>query len=143
MSTPNEQPNQHVKGEAAATRPWEYRVIHLNVNEEKNQKTATGNPEAASQKFQRSLSPDFIQREFPAQYSPTPKTSSSNHPALQLQNFLNELGKDGWELTAISTVGTLQMLFFKRQASEKATLQPDNNNATSGTVPCEKNNLHD
>ena len=38
MSTPNEQPNQHVKGEAAATRPWEYRVIHLNVNEEINQK---------------------------------------------------------------------------------------------------------
>lgn len=89
---------------------WEYKVIHININIEKtNIKT---DPTIASQKLQGSLSPEFIKREFPEVYQKSSKRS--NHPAAQLEQFLNHLGQQGWELVEISQVGGLLMFFFKR-----------------------------
>jgi len=93
---------------------WEYRVIHININEKSTRDASTTpNPEAASQKLQGALSPEFIKREFPGLY-PNPKPGAG-HPAMQLQNFLNDLGLQGWELIEISPVGSLLMFFLKRR----------------------------
>ena len=88
---------------------WEYRVIHINV--ENSSPPAPPDPQAASQKLQGILSPEFIAREFPEFYgaSQTPR-----HPAEQLQFFMNLLGKEGWEMVEAAQVGPLLMFFFKR-----------------------------
>lgn len=49
---------------------WEYRVIHINV--ENNAPPEPPNPQVASQKLQGALSPEFIAREFPEQYGSPP-----------------------------------------------------------------------
>ena len=85
---------------------WEYKVIHLNI---KN--TEAPNAEAASSATKGTFSPEFLKQEFPDIYS---NKGSSNHPARQLQEALNQLGKSGWELFEISQIGSLTMLFFKR-----------------------------
>ena len=89
---------------------WEYRVVHININNDAPPKPST--PEAASKKLQGSLSPEFIKREFPQMYQQQPL--EQKHPAAQLQHFLNLLGNEGWELVETSQVGGLLMFFFKR-----------------------------
>jgi len=92
---------------------WEYRVIHINF--EKNTTEQQPDPEVASEKLGGTLSPEFLAREFPKQYSPeTAAKSPPKHPAVQLQDFLNLMGKEGWELVETSPVGPLLMFFFKR-----------------------------
>ena len=94
---------------------WEYKVIHININ-----KTITSqkevSPEAASKKLQGSLSPKFIEQEFPQLYKQKPSTK---HPAEQLQNFMNSLGTEGWELVETADVGEMLMFFFKREIIEE------------------------
>jgi hypothetical protein len=97
---------------------WEYKVIHLNI---KN--TEAPNAEAASSATKGTFSAEFLKQEFPDIYS---AKNSSNHPARQLQEALNRLGKDGWELFEISQIGSLTMMFFKR-------LQPEAKNDDSET----------
>ena len=72
------------------------------------------NPEVASKKLQGSLSPEFIKKEFPDLYKNPGQSRRSRHPAEQLQDFLNEMGRSSWELIEISELGPLQMFFFKR-----------------------------
>ena len=72
------------------------------------------NPEMASKKLQGSLSPEFIKKEFPDLYKNQRQSRRSRHPAEQLQDFLNEMGRSSWELIEISELGPLQMFFFKR-----------------------------
>ena len=84
------------------------------------------NPEAASKKLQGSLSPEFIKKEFPDLYKNQSQARRSRHPAEQLQDFLNEMGRSSWELIEISELGPLQMFFFKRLkpiASSQSGLQ--------------------
>ena len=64
---------------------WEYKVIHINVNNNKQQRPS--NPSAASKKLQGTLSPEFISQQFPEVYKK--KTIQGNHPAQQLEGFLN------------------------------------------------------
>ena len=90
---------------------WEYRIIHLNVNQEE---AIVQNPEEASTKLKGSLSPEFLSKEFPKQYGET-KKEEPKHPANQLQEILNLFGEEHWELFEISNVGRFQMLFFKRK----------------------------
>ncbi|MCP9793068.1 hypothetical protein KBZ20_14745 [Vulcanococcus limneticus Candia 3F8] len=90
---------------------WEYRVIHINVDN--NKAPQPPDPQAASQKLHGVLSPEFIAREFPEQYG-TAAAQAPKHPAEQLQFFLNLLGKEGWEMVEASQVGQLLMFFFKR-----------------------------
>ena len=84
---------------------WEYCVIH--VNEESSPKPSATE---ASQKLGGSLSPDFIENQFPDQY----RKQRSPHPAEQLGHFLNKMGEKGWMLTNITSVGSLQMYIFRR-----------------------------
>ena len=92
---------------------WEYRVIHINVDH--SNPPAPPDPKLASERMGGKLSPEFISREFPQQYGPEQQAKAApNHPAEQLQHFLNLLGKEGWELTTTSQVGQLLMFFFKR-----------------------------
>ncbi|PSO51357.1 MAG: hypothetical protein BRC33_00655 [Cyanobacteria bacterium SW_9_44_58] len=89
---------------------WEYKVVHLNI---KN--TETPSAEAASSATKGTFSPEFIKQEFPDIYS---TENTSDHPARQLQEALNRLGKEGWELIEISQIGSLTMMFLKRMKSE-------------------------
>jgi len=91
---------------------WEYKVVHLNI---KN--TEAPSAEAASSATKGTLSPEFLKQEFPDIYS---TENASDHPARQLQEALNRLGKEGWELIEISQIGSLTMMFFKR-------IKPDSN----------------
>ena len=85
---------------------WEYCVIH--VNEDTSQQPSAT---AASQKLGGSMSPDFIEEQFPNQYRRKP----SPHPAEQLGRFLNKMGSKGWMLTNITNLGPLQMYIFRRR----------------------------
>jgi len=85
---------------------WEYRVIH--VNEDTSQQPSAT---AASEKLGGSMSPDFIEQQFPGQY----KRKPSPHPAEQLGRFLNKMGSKGWMLTNIASLGSLQMYIFRRR----------------------------
>ena len=92
---------------------WEYRVIHINV-ENKNPPQPP-DAQVASERLGGTLSPEFITREFPQQYGGSHEAQSGGkHPAEQLQYFLNLLGKEGWEMTETAQVGPLLMFFFKR-----------------------------
>jgi len=86
---------------------WEYKVIHLNI---KNNQLSDA--ETASSATRGTFSPEYLKQEFPDIYN-NPKSSSS-HPARQLQEALNRLGQQGWELIEISEIGALTMMFFKR-----------------------------
>lgn len=85
---------------------WEYCVIH--VNEDTSQQPSAT---AASQKLGGSMSPDFIEEQFPDQY----KRKPSPHPAEQLGRFLNKMGSKGWMLTNVTNLGSLQMYIFRRR----------------------------
>ncbi len=116
---------------------WEYRVVHINV-ESSSSSSRSGNPadssskappsvspQRASEHLHGALSPSFIAREFPQHYNPEAGSQSkATHPAEQLQQFLNQLGKEGWEMTTTAQVGPLLMFFFKRPVRELPKLIP-------------------
>ena len=93
------------------TSKWEYRILNINVDENIEKQP---NPEEASNKLGRSLSPEFLSKEFPEQYDKS-KKEPPKHPATQLQEILNQFGEENWELFEISHIGKYQMLFFKRR----------------------------
>lgn len=110
---------------------WEYMVIHINV--EPPAPAAAGGAaggagsgagsggggaagEGAGSKpvFSRS----FLAKEFPQFYEGTasgaPPPAKPQHPAQQLQAFLNSHGSQGWELLGVFPVGAMSMLVFRR-----------------------------
>ena len=106
---------------------WEYRVVHINVDSKPasdaaksdsscgTKPNAPASPQQASEHLHGCLSPSFIAREFPEHYSSRSGAKpKGTHPAEQLQQFLNQLGRDGWEMTTTAQVGPLLMFFFKR-----------------------------
>jgi hypothetical protein len=106
---------------------WEYRVVHINVDSKPASGLSKGessagtkpntpaSPQQASEHLHGALSPSFIAREFPEHYSSSGGSKpKGTHPAEQLQQFLNQLGRDGWEMTTTAQVGPLLMFFFKR-----------------------------
>ena len=125
MATDTPEEPRHPKEQAKAGRPdpvasldalggtvlpdherWEYCVIH--VNEDTSQQPSAT---VASQKLGGSMSPDFIEEQFPNQY----RRKTSPHPAEQLGRFLNTMGNKGWMLTNITNLGPLQMYIFRRR----------------------------
>ncbi len=87
---------------------WEYREVHINVNSTPasgsskgdsstdTKPNATASPQQASEHLHGALSPGFIAREFPQHYSSsTGARPKGTDPAEQLQEFLNQLGRDG------------------------------------------------
>jgi hypothetical protein len=108
---------------------WEYRVVHINVDStpasgsSKGEASAGTKPNAPTSPQKAcehlhgagALSPSFIAREFPEHYSASSGSKpKGTHPAEQLQEFLNQRGRDGWEMTTTAQVGPLLMFFFKR-----------------------------
>ena len=90
---------------------WEYQVIHLNVDDSSSKNDEASNPEAASEKLKGSLSPDFLKDQFPEQYQ---ENEGSEHPAIQLSNFLNKKGLESWELSETLKIGKMLFLIMKR-----------------------------
>ena len=86
---------------------WDYFVLNLNVTTP----SAPPSPEKASEKLKGSLSPSFIQSQFPNEYKEVKKDDPME---VQIQRILEKLGAQGWELIDISTVGSKLLLFFKR-----------------------------
>ena len=115
---------------------WEYQVIHLNV-EDSSKASQAPSPGAASAPEQPSAPADpnpplagqpvfskaYLEQEFPDFYSNPPSQpqqppqaqQQANHPALQLQQFLNGHGQQGWSLVGIYPLGSLLMMFFRRR----------------------------
>ena len=77
-------------------------------------------PEEASKKLKGTLSPSFIQDQFPEEYK---KIKQGESMIVQLQKNLDRLGSQGWELINISTVGSKLLFFFKRP--DRATTAED------------------
>tara|TARA_Y100001968_G_scaffold314642_1_gene340275 strand:- start:625 stop:915 length:291 start_codon:yes stop_codon:yes gene_type:complete len=94
---------------------WEYYVVHLNVEDSPIKSEEASNPNVASEKLKGSLSPDFLKDQFPDQYS---ENEDSEHPAIQLSNFLNKKGLEHWELSETIKIGQLLFLIMKRQVHE-------------------------
>jgi hypothetical protein len=114
---------------ATIAEPWEYRVIHLNVEPGPAQasqippREADGAAAEDSANNRPVFSDAFLKKEFPQFYEARPDGASpvapsqpgqALHPAQQLQNFLNGHGAQGWELIGLFPVGALSMLFFRR-----------------------------
>ena len=104
---------------------WEYQVIHINVEPPKPPGPPTpadGPAEAPPAAGEGSggkpmFSETFLKKEFPQFYEKPPTEGSAGqaqHPAHQLQTFLNGHGAQGWELIGVFPVGNLTMMFFRR-----------------------------
>jgi len=91
---------------------WEYHVVHLNVDDSTSNSEEASNPEAASEKLKGSLSPDFLKDQFPEQYQ---VNDDSEHPAIQLSQFLNKKGLERWELSDTIKIGKMLFLIMKRE----------------------------
>jgi len=109
---------------------WEYRVIHINVEPPRpsGAPTSPDDPLAGPQpagegpNARPMFSQSFLQKEFPQFYEKPvagPSSAPSQHPAQQLQTFLNGHGAEGWELVGVFPVGTLTMMFFRRPKAER------------------------
>ena len=68
-------------------------------------------PEKASEKLKGTLSPSFLQDQFPDEYK---EIKSNKFMEVQLQEVLGKLGAQGWELTNVSSIGAKLLFFFKR-----------------------------
>ena len=91
---------------------WEYLVVHVNFESKNDVNIEISNPESASDKLKGSLSPEYLKKEFPNQFS---KSSPALHPAKQLQTFLNKCGNESWKLISTERVGGLLMFIFIRE----------------------------
>ena len=113
---------------------WESRVIHLNVNpspqgQSKQKPSAGGSGESPPPEKSKQQQPNQVQQqkpifsesylkhEFPDHYPQggvPDKPAAPQHPATQLQNFINKFGQEGWEFMGINTIGQLVLMFFRR-----------------------------
>lgn len=101
---------------------WDYLVIHLNVENNTDGKSAKGSSDSTgdSQSTGASrgiFSESFLRKEFPQFYeanSPESNPATPQHPAQQLQNFLNRQGGQGWDLIGVYPLGALLMMIFRR-----------------------------
>jgi hypothetical protein len=107
---------------------WEYQVIHLNVENPTTPPAAPGaaqapapgpgpapTADAGGSKSPPVFSQEYLQKEFPGFY--TPHSSGQQHPAQQLQGFLNGVGQQGWSLIGVFPLGPLLMMIFRRRLS--------------------------
>ena len=126
------QPGSIAKRTHPTMQAWEYQVIHLNVEsppDGKQDRAPDRSTDAQSSAATRPVfSQPFLRREFPQFYEPTTQASPSpspQHPAQQLQIFLNRQGSQGWELLGVYPLGVLLMMIFRRpQITAAAGEQP-------------------
>jgi hypothetical protein len=86
---------------------WNYFVLKVNISAP----SAPPSPEEASKKLTGTLSPSFIQDQFPNEYKEVEQDEAME---VQLQKILAKVGAQGWELVEISNVGPKLLFFFKR-----------------------------
>ena len=79
---------------------WEYKVVQMVAQEPAD---ATG----ASQKLGGTLSPEALRSQFPEHYGQV-------NGRKQINDFLNVLGDEGWELMQFHQIGQLPLMVFKR-----------------------------
>lgn len=114
--------------------PWEYLVIHINVEPPKPAApgAAADSPVAEAPGSRdggnaRVFSESFLKQEFPHLYQGVAgqgAASPPQHPAQQLQGFLNGQGSQGWELIGVFPVGMLSMMMFRRRKLEQPQAAP-------------------
>ena len=90
---------------------WNYFVLNINIAAA----PTPPSPEKASKKLKGTLSPSFIQDQFPQEYK---NLNQSAPMEIQLQKKLQDLGSQGWELINISTIGPKLLFFFKKPGDD-------------------------
>ena len=91
---------------------WDYLVFHVNFEPGKTSDQNTDNLELATEKLQGSLSPEYLQKEFPQQFK---KKEPQLHPSKQLEVFLKACGNEGWQLKTTERVGGMLMFIFIKE----------------------------
>ncbi len=132
---------------------WEYRVIHLNVEAPAPGAAPPGSappgstPSGEAKRGDIALdapvpfSRNYLEQEFPDHYTaPSAAPDKPQHPAQQLQAFLNRLGLEGWEMLGIHPIGALTMMVFRRPLATAAPSSPPPE-APGGRVPGLEENL--
>ena len=92
---------------------WEYKVVQMVAQ-------SPADPDDASRKLGGSLSAEALRSQFPEYYS-------QGNGRAQICNFLNDIGRDGWELIQIQQIADLPLMIFKRPLrgqSERSTAKP-------------------
>ena len=79
---------------------WEYTVVQMAAQ-------APADPDDASRKLGGSLSAEALRSQFPEYYS-------QGNGRAQISSFLNDIGRDGWELLQIQQIADLPLMIFKR-----------------------------
>ena len=93
---------------------WEYKVVQMVAQ-------APADPDDASRKLGGSLSAEALRSQFPEYYS-------QGNGRAQISSFLNDIGRDGWELIQIQQIADLPLMIFKRPLrgqSERSTAKPE------------------
>ena len=93
---------------------WEYKVVQMVAQ-------APADPDDASRKLGGSLSAEALRSQFPEYYS-------QGNGRAQICNFLNDIGRDGWELIQIQQIADLPLMIFKRPLrgqSGRSTAKPE------------------
>ena len=79
---------------------WEYKVVQMVAQ-------APADPDDASRKLGGALSAEALRSQFPKYYS-------QGNGRAQISSFLNDIGRDGWELVQIQQIADLPLMIFKR-----------------------------
>jgi hypothetical protein len=84
---------------------WEYKVVQMISQSQVS-------PDEISRKLGGSLSAESLKAQFPEYYA-------DQNGRAQICDFLNNLGRDGWELIQVQQVAALPLMIFKRQMQMK------------------------
>ena len=84
---------------------WEYKVVQMISQSQVS-------PDEISRKLGGSLSAESLKAQFPEYYA-------DQNGRAQICEFLNNLGRDGWELIQVQQVAALPLMIFKRQMQIK------------------------
>tara|TARA_B100001989_G_scaffold225063_1_gene179852 strand:+ start:519 stop:818 length:300 start_codon:yes stop_codon:yes gene_type:complete len=96
-----------------AEKKWDYFVVNINFEEQKV--SPSEKVQKASEKLGGSLSKEFLEKEFPAQFK---NNNPSLHPSKQLEVILKKIGSEGWKLQSTERVGSFLMFIFIKEKFE-------------------------
>jgi len=79
---------------------WDYKVVQMVAHE-------PADPNDASKRLGGALSAEALRSQFPEHYG-------GGNGRQQINEFLNRLGEDHWELVQVQQIGGLPLMIFKR-----------------------------
>lgn len=103
------------RGNRSTSEGWEYKVVQM-VGQ------VPADATDASRKLGGALSPEALRNQFPEHYGVNGRK--------QINDFLNLLGDEGWELVQFQQVGDLPLIVFKRPKINRH--EPDKHSTTTG-----------